>query len=240
MFLCFDLETIRDPAMPAWESSRPDRDGLPPAPFWQIACIGALLANDQRIVVRLGVVDGEDERAQVSSFVDLIQKKRPDLVTFNGRRFDLPVLGARCMRYGLSFSVRSSKDVSFRFSTDGHFDVSDWLSNYGAGQGASLDVWSKLIGFPGKLDVGGAQVEELVAAGEIDRVRSYCLADVAQTWGVALRADLERGHLRPEEYAEAMKSLVDAIDADPRLKALGERMNRPRLFLEEVIALAAE
>jgi len=56
--------------------------------------------------------------------------QRAELVTYNGRGFDLPLLELAAFRYGLSAQnyFRTSRN---RYSSN-HLDLMDWLSNFGA------------------------------------------------------------------------------------------------------------
>lgn len=227
--LTFDLETILDPAMPPYESR--GEDTFPPPPYWQIFVVGLLWADDNLCTRKVGVLEG-DERAMAYSLIRFVEERRPTLVTFNGRRFDLPVLTARCMRHGLSFPSRWARDVNYRFTDAGHFDVADALTDYGAGRMSALDGWAKCIGMPGKLDCKGSDVATMVAEGRLADVQAYCMSDVVQTHAVRLRFELARGMAR-EAYLVAMRSLLAAVDADARLRMVAEKMNRPRLLLEE-------
>src|ERR1051326_4194355 len=77
------------------------------------------------------------------------------LVTFNGRGFDLPLMELAAFRYGLgnrSHFLRNRK----RFDNTYHFDLMDWITNYGAFRmTGGLNLLSKLLGKPGKMDVAG-------------------------------------------------------------------------------------
>src|SRR5262245_23532730 len=66
------------------------------------------------------------------------------LVTFNGRGFDLPLMEMAAFRYGCC-----GRDyfLNSRNRFNGHVDLCDWLSNYGAARLAGgLDLLSKLLG----------------------------------------------------------------------------------------------
>jgi predicted PolB exonuclease-like 3'-5' exonuclease len=238
MSITFDLEAIHDVELGPYEPKE-GRSPFPPPAFWQVVCIGVLVTDAAGNVLKLDVVEGETERDMVSTFVESLERSRTQLITFNGRRFDLPVIAARCRRHGLRAPYLNSKEVSYRYSRTGHYDVADVLSEYGAGQRAALDVEARLIGMPGKLGVDGANVAALVADGRIDEVRAYCLADVVQTHAVGLRASLERG-MGEGEYLAGMKALIAAIDREPRLAGVSGLMNRPRLLLREGVTSTAE
>ena len=70
--------------------------------FHRIVCIGALIAERVEgvwIVRSLGApsIAERTEAELIQSFVDRIAEFRPQLVTFNGSSFDLPVLRYRAM-----------------------------------------------------------------------------------------------------------------------------------------------
>ena len=159
-------------------------------------------------------------------------------MTFNGRRFDLSVLRARAMRHGIPCPYLFSKRVCYRYG-DAHVDVADMLTDHGAARCAGLDAWAHLCGWPGKIGEAGADVAEMIAAGRLGDVQSYCMEDVAQTQGVALRLALARGVLRPDGYLAAARTLLAAIDAEPRLVRLTERVDRERVLTATPTTVAA-
>ena len=52
------------------------------------------------------------EKELISSFVDRIEELKPQLVTFNGNAFDLPVLRYRAMVHGIAAPGLSSRGYS--------------------------------------------------------------------------------------------------------------------------------
>ena len=82
-------------------------DKFPKHLYHSIICIGALIAhrdNDQWIVDALGAphVGERSEKELITSFVNRIAELTPQLVTFNGTSFDLPVLRYRAMTHGVA------------------------------------------------------------------------------------------------------------------------------------------
>jgi predicted PolB exonuclease-like 3'-5' exonuclease len=83
-------------------------DKFPKHIYHSIVCIGALIArlNDDGDwhVQALGAphVGERSEKGLISAFVDRIAELSPQLVTFNGSSFDLPVLRYRAMVNGVS------------------------------------------------------------------------------------------------------------------------------------------
>ena len=96
----------------------------------------------------------------------------------------------------------------------------DVLSGYGASARASLDLVAQLIGLPGKLGIGGANVWPSYQRGEIGAIRNYCETDVLNTYLIHLRFELIRGELDPAAYQKELE-VVEAklAQADrPHLK----------------------
>jgi len=237
-FLVFDIETILDPELPIAETTEAQK--LPSPPHHKVVAIGALLIAPDYAMKRLGLVgrDSNDEAVMLQEFAELVEKHRPTLVTFNGRGFDLPVIATRCLRHGVPFrTYYRSRDMRYRFSEAGHFDLMDFLADYGASKQSRLDVMAKLCGMPGKVGVDGKDVGPLVHAGRIDEVRAYCLCDVIQTAGVFLRVQLVRGELGREEYVAAMRNLIELSESDERVQPVRQGMNLERLLLGEPAVL---
>lgn len=237
--LVLDIETIVDPELPITESAEPTK--LPAPPHHKIVTIGALLLGPDLSPRRLGIVgrETEDEALIVREFSDLVERHQPTLVTYNGRGFDLPVIAMRCLRHGVPFpAYYRARDMRYRFSAEGHYDLMDYLSDYGASPRARLDVVAKLCGMPGKVGVDGKDVGPLVHAGRLEEVRNYCLCDVVQTAGVFLRVELLRGGLDREEYLHAMRGLIRLAREDERVRPVGEALSESRLLLGEELDAA--
>ena len=232
-YLVLDIETVVDPELPQADGGQ--RSGLPPPPFHQIVCIGVLWMDQLYRVRRLGIIgSGRSEPDALMDFSRFVGERRPDLVTYNGRGFDMPVIAARCLRHGVPFAhYYGSRDVRYRFSAAGHLDLMDFLTDFGASRASRLDVIARSMGMPGKVGIDGKDVGPMVHAGRIAEVQAYCLCDVAQTTGVFLRVQLVRGQLDRDGYLAAMKDLIDHIDSDERLRPVADAMDRDRLLLRE-------
>jgi predicted PolB exonuclease-like 3'-5' exonuclease len=125
-------------------------------------------------------------------------KERVKLVTFNGRSFDFPLLELAAYRYGCPARdyFLSSRN---RFG-GGHIDVMDWLTNFGALRLAGgLDLLSKLLGLPGKMDVSGDQVYALHCDGQDQAINEYCMFDTLDTYFVFLRTRVMTGEITLEQ-----------------------------------------
>lgn len=231
-FLVLDIETIIDQGLPV---EADPADGFPPPPHHEVVCIGVLWFDAKHQVKRMGII-GEDspEPAMLDDFAKFLERHQPTCVTFNGRGFDMPVIAARCLKHGLPFRYYyQSRDVRYRFSPDGHLDLMDYVSDFGAAKRTRLDVSARLCGMPGKVGVDGKDVGPLVHAGKLDEVRAYCLCDVLQTAGLFLRVQLLRGELSREHYLEAMRGLMSTALADSRVAPVCQAWDADRLLLGE-------
>jgi len=157
--------------------------------------------------------DAQGERELIQRFFDGIDKYTPQLVSWNGGGFDLPVLHYRGLLHGVvaprywelgEGDYTDSRDFRFnnyinRYHTR-HIDLMDVLSLFQPRASAPLDQVARLLGFPGKLGMDGSQVWEAVQAGRIADVRNYCETDALNTWLVFLRFQLMRGVLERDAY----------------------------------------
>ena len=231
--LVVDIETVLDAELPIIQTGETER--LPAPPHHKIVAIGALLLDPAYEVKRLGIVsESKDEAGMLADFAKLLEERRPCIVTFNGRGFDLPVIATRCLRHGIPLRhYYRTSDVRYRYTAEGHLDLMDYIADFGAAKPARLDVIAKLCGMPGKVGIEGKDVGPLVHAGRIDEVRKYCLCDVVQTTAVFMRLQLVRGELQPEAYVTAMRGLISFIKSEEKLAVVAAALNEKRLLLEE-------
>ena len=231
--LVLDIETILDPELPIAEAG--DAERLPAPPHHQIVVIGVLWFDSGYRVNRLGIVgESKDEAGALRDFARFLDERRPDLVTYNGRGFDMPVIAARCLRHGVALKhYYRAREVRYRYSPEGHLDLMDYVADFGAAKSSKLDVVARLCGMPGKVGVGGHDVGPLVHAGRIDEVKNYCLCDVVQTAGIFLRVQLVRGELDIDGYRQAMRGLIETIRTDARVGPVSKGLNEARLLIDE-------
>jgi 3'-5' exonuclease len=205
------------------------RDKFPKHIYHSIACIGALVARreDSRwAVIALGAphVGERSEKALISSFVDRIAELSPQLITFNGSSFDLPVLRYRALIHGVSAPGLSSRPYFNRYTEDA-VDLCDVHSSFSSQSKATLHELCRVMGLPGKPDgMNGGEVEKYYREGRIREIAEYCESDVVNTYRVWLRYELFRGRLSDAEYQASEAGLVDFIkgrgNAKPHLADL--------------------
>jgi 3'-5' exonuclease len=165
-------------------------------------------AGDDRVlrsVESLAACDYSEEQI-LREFWERADHFRGCLVSFNGRRFDLPVLELNALRHGLSAAAYFGDTDSprARYAPERHLDLFDFLTNYGAiGLRGGMDLLLKMIGLPGKTEFDGSMVQEYYEAGRLEEIHRYCRSDVIQTYFLFLRVELLRGRIDQAGYRAA-------------------------------------
>ena len=174
-----------------------------------VAISVALRTREGFKVWSLGEPDAP-EAELIQRFYDGIDKYTPDLVSWNGGGFDLPVLHYRALRHGIQaprYWESGEEDQAFRWNNylnryhSRHMDLMDVLSSFQARARVSLQSAAMLLGLPGKLGMSGDKVWDTWLDGGIEAIRNYCETDVLNTFLVYLRFELMRGKLTREEFA---------------------------------------
>jgi 3'-5' exonuclease len=198
-------------------------DKFPKHIYHSIICIGALVAhqdNDRWIVDALGAphVGERSEQALISSFVDRIAQLSPQLVTFNGTSFDLPILRYRAMVHGVAAPGLSLRPYFNRYTEDA-VDLCDLLSSFNFQGKATLHELCRVMGLPGKPDgMSGGEVEKCYHDGRIREIAEYCEGDVINTYRIWLRYELFRGRLSDGGFRASESNLVEFIKARENMK----------------------
>ena len=231
--LVFDIETIPDVAgwrtlhaLPAdWSdaavaehafATRREKTGsdFMPLHLQHIVAISCVLADPQRWRVFSLAQPKLAEAEIVQRFFDGIERFSPQLVSWNGGGFDLPVLHYRGLVHGISAprywdqgegDYQDSRD--FRFNNylnryhARHLDLMDLLALYQVRAAVPLDELARLMGFPGKLGMDGSAVWQAWQDGHADEIRDYCETDVVNTYLVYLGFQRMRGALDDIAFA---------------------------------------
>lgn len=173
-----------------------------------VAISVVLYSRDQLKVWSLGE-PGESEAQIIQRFYDGIDRYTPELVSWNGAGFDLPVLHYRALAHGISaprYWETGEQESAFRWNNylnryhNRHLDLMDVLSGYQARARVSLQNAAMMLGLPGKLGMSGDKVWDAYLDGDLALIRNYCETDVLNTLMVYLRFELMRGHLLRPEY----------------------------------------
>ena len=200
--LVFDVETIPDlaglralRAEPAsasdaevydtWLAERQAKgqSDFMPLHLQRIVVISVVFRNAEGLRVHSLVdSDGHSEGRVIQSFFNILEKHTPQLVSWNGGGFDLPVLHYRGMQHGVvadKYWDLGEDDRELKWNNYisryhlRHLDLMDLLALYQPKNNAPLDALSKLYGFPGKLGMDGAAVYPAYLAGQLDAIRRY-------------------------------------------------------------------
>ncbi|GJD77485.1 3'-5' exonuclease [Methylobacterium gregans] len=237
--LCLDIETTPDAELvpqdwpkerflkPAWHSVS--------AISFAEARIEAGNDGSEHYVIeccRSGGQPGWSEERLLRGFWEMFSEGDFRLVSWNGRAFDMPVLILRAFLYGIpasAYFLRGDRWAGYtrRYAPEYHSDLAELLSSYGSATRMGLDEMARAMGLPGKGEEHGSMVEALAAAGEIERIRSYCETDVLNTVSLFFRWAHMSGASTAADHDASMASLVDYLtrerDARPHLGSFLDR-----------------
>ena len=192
-------------------------DKFPKHIYHSIVCIGALVARlDSEgawCVQALGAphIGERSERALIWAFVDRIAEMAPQLVTFNGSSFDLPVLRYRAMVNGVRAPGLAMRSYFNRYSEDA-VDLCDLLASFSPQGKASLHELCRVMGLAGKPNgISGSEVEKYYRDGRIQEIAAYCESDVVNTYRVWLRYELFRGRLNDITFEASEANLQEFL-----------------------------
>lgn len=246
--LVFDIETIPDVAglrrlhdHPAAMSdaevaehafaARREKSGSDFLPHYlqRVAAISCVLRRTQRDgsavfhVGSLGTLE-DTEATLIQKFYELIARYSPQLVSWNGGGFDLPVLhyrglvnGVAAPRYWEMGEGRDDDSRDFKWNNYisryhmRHLDLMDLLAMYQPRASAPLDDLAKLCGFPGKMGMDGSKVWEAYQQGQLAAIRDYCETDVVNTYLMYCRFQLMRGGLSAREFDIEMSLVQESL-----------------------------
>ena len=238
--LVFDIESIPDVAglralrgapatdsdeqvHAAWLAERQAKgqSDFMPLHLQRVLVISCVFRNAEGLRVHSFVDrDGQSEGRVIQQFFHAVEKHVPQLVSWNGGGFDLPVLHYRGLRHGVEASKywdMGEDDREFKWNNYigryhmRHLDLMDLLAMYSPKNNAPLDALAKLCGFPGKLGMDGSQVYSQYLAGQTDEIRRYCETDVMNTYLVYCRFQKMRGGFTAAEYEQEIGFVKDTL-----------------------------
>jgi hypothetical protein len=237
--LCFDIETIPDTdfgrrifglgdlddesvaKVMRFKQLQAKQTDFLPLPQHRVVVISAVLRNSDGLhVFSLGEKQGSESEI-IQRFFDGIERKSPDLVSWNGAGFDLPVLHYRALKHGVTASRYweiGDSDREFRYNNYlgrfhwRHIDLMDVLAGFQFGGRASLEHTAQLLGLPGKLGMSGGQVWDYFLEGRRAEIEQYCETDALNTYLVYLRFELMRGLIDRARYAQEIQRVRDMLE----------------------------
>ena len=122
---------------------------------------------------------GLSESEMMQSFWRIVDYS-DQIITFNGRNFDIPFL---MMRSAL-LKIRPTKNLmGKRFDSQVHIDLLDQFTFYGITRKFNLDFYCKAFGVdsPKSKGISGMEVKNLYEAGRIKDIAVYCAEDILAT-----------------------------------------------------------
>ena len=194
-----------------------------------ISCVIRRTTKDGSPQFKVGSLGdaGSSEKEIIQAFFDLIEKYTPQLVSWNGSGFDLPVLHYRALLNGVVSSRywemgESGESDSRDFKWNNyisryhmrHIDLMDVLAKHNGRANAPLDAMAKLCGFPGKMGMDGSQVWPTYQAGQLEQIRQYCETDVVNTYLVYCRFQEMRGGFSSAEYEEELSFVKKQLEQE--------------------------
>jgi len=236
--MVFDIETVPDTdlgarlfglsgiepaevakAMAHHQMQKSGSDFLPLFQHKVVAISIAWRSADGFKVWSLGDEDS-DEKELIQRFYAGIDRYTPDLVTWNGGGFDLPVLHYRALLHGVQaprYWELGDEDRGFRYNNYlsrfhwRHVDLMDVLAGFQNRAKARLDDIATMLGFPGKMGMAGDKVWGCYQDGELGKIRNYCETDVLNTYLVYLRFQFMRGQLDEKELEEEFQLVREVL-----------------------------
>ena len=232
MIVVFDIETIPDiaggqkmydlqgigleetaKAMLATRRIKVEDTNFLPLHQHQVIAISVVVRWDQNnfLIKSLGNLNSSESEL-IHAFFRAIEKI-PVLVSWNGSGFDLPVLQYRALIHGIvsaTYWDTGDFDRDFKWNNyqsrfhKRHVDVMEVLSRFQPRASAALDEIAKLIGLPGKIGVGGANVFSAYCEGKLQEIRDYCEIDALNTYLIYLRFEYIRGNYSIKQYEEEL------------------------------------
>src|SRR6266853_199454 len=146
--------------------ARTGHDFLPLHQHRVVAIACALRDEDSFRCWSLGSAE-ESEAVLIRRFFDGVERYTPQLVSWNGSGFDLPVLHHRALMHGVAaprYWDWGDDDREFKFNSylgryhTRHLDLMDVLAGYQPRASAGLDAMARLCGYPGKVGMDGSEV----------------------------------------------------------------------------------
>jgi len=123
---------------------------------------------------------GLSEKEMLESFWRIIEVV-DQVITFNGRNFDIPFLTLR----SAILKIKPSENLmGNRYNSSQHVDLLDQFTFYGLTRKFNLDFYCHAFGIksPKSKEVSGMEVKNLYDAGRIKDIAVYCGDDIYATY----------------------------------------------------------
>lgn len=132
----------------------------------KILCIG---------IKELGKEGKIYDLSNIESFFKKVRLTYWQLVTFNGKSFDLPTLIKNGLKKGLDLPYQELYEMSSRYNSDRHYDLMTILGSYNSYR--SLDTYLRIYCGTKKETLG----DEFFATATDEEIIQHCLEDLDYT-----------------------------------------------------------
>jgi hypothetical protein len=241
--LVFDIETIPDvlglralrgepgdvsdaEVYGAWLQERQAKGQSDFLPLYlqRILVISVVFRNAEGMRVHSFVdKDGLSEGKVIQTFFNTLEKHAPQLVSWNGGGFDLPVLHYRGLKHGVvadKYWDMGEDDREFKWNNYisryhmRHLDLMDLLAMYqpkNNANNAPLHAMARLCGFPGNLRPGRLSRVPGVSGGQARRYPALLRNRCHEHLPAYCRFQKMRGGLLGQEYEQEIAMVKETL-----------------------------
>ena len=213
--IVFDVETIPDLD---YGKKNMNLDGLSDADigrsmfFQQLQKKGdEFLPIDLHKIITISCIAEENGTLELKSFTSLKHfinfiKGANHFVTWNGHRFDIPVISFRAIIENLVINNKLSND-------NHHTDLKAVLSSGNVALISGLDRVSKHLDLPGKTFHSGKIVWDFYLENKVQEITQYCEADVLNTYLIYIHYQYTNGKISKDQLTEKKETLKSFLSS---------------------------
>ena len=176
---------------------------FPPLNMHKIITISFLSVSDESISMNTFSIDDQSEKEMLQSFHEKLDDASR-LISWNGLRFDIPVIQIRSMLYELN----AAEPV---LSMKKNLDLKHQLSMGQTDKIQGLGTLSKQMGSTGKLLDSGKKVWDLFENKSFAEINQYCESDVINTYLVHLNYQILTQEIDFNEKKKKLQALIEYI-----------------------------
>ncbi|PID46890.1 MAG: 3'-5' exonuclease [Proteobacteria bacterium] len=165
---------------------------------YQIVAISAVSIEDDSVGVQ---ILGDEQSTEAELLVQLAELLElvPDLVSWNGDEFDLPIIGYRLLKYGIACPAFWKRD-SLQEDSIQSLDLMYELSGYSDTAMPSLSDMAKILGLSGEMGLQSIDVLAQYQANNLTIIRQACEVDALNTYLIYLKFLRTSGDLSEADY----------------------------------------
>lgn len=147
------------------------------------------------------------EAKLLNLFFEEIDKRKPEMISWQGADFDLPIIRYRALKYGITLPHHWREDPYFS-------DMKAMLAGSYPDTGAPLNHLAKLLGFP---SAEANDIWDEFQEGNLNVIRENAELDAINTYLIYLRYLLMDGHIEQETLEQEFTLLRDALESQSEM-----------------------